>query len=175
MFADYESREACQSIRQPYYNLSGWPIENGIEAQLYQMNGYRVVSAGEDTFIKCEKKIQDGVILITEQPEEQVSLKKTVLDPQENWNGNGFLDAQQVSDAYALETNADKVYVYFPVEKLNTKEVEHAQLVKQYQYQGETCYDNLLGGVTDDGKYIQGIVYTRDETEIKISVFVDGK
>lgn len=91
LFADYESREACQSIRQPYYNLSGWPIENGIEAQLYQMNGYRVVSAGEDTFIKCEKKIQDGVILITEQPEEQISLKKTVLDPQENWNGNGFL------------------------------------------------------------------------------------
>ena len=134
-----------------------------------------MVSAGEDTFIKCEKKIQDGVILITEQPEEQVSLKKTGLDPQENWNGNGFLDAQQVSDAYALETNAGKVYVYFPVEKLNTKEVEHAQLVKQYQYQGETCYDNLLGGVTDDGKYIQGIVYTRDETEIKISVFVDGK
>lgn len=175
LFADYESREACQSIRQPYYNLSGWPIENGIEAQLYQMNGYRVVSAGEDTFIKCEKKIQDGVILITEQPEEQISLKKTVLDPQENWNGNGFLDAQQVSDAYALETNAGKVYVYFPVEKLDTKEVEHAQLVKQYQYQGETCYDNLLGGVTDDGKYIQGIVYTRDETEIKISVFVDGK
>ena len=65
--------------------------------------------------------------------------------------------------------------MYFPVEKVNTKEVEHAQLVKQYQYQGETCYDNLLGGVTDDGKYIQGIVYTRDETEIKISVFVDGK
>lgn len=67
-----------------------------------------MVSAGEDTFIKCEKKIQDGVILITEQPEEQISLKKTVLDPQENWNGNGFLDAQQVSDAYALETNAAK-------------------------------------------------------------------
>ena len=50
-----------------------------------------------------------------------------------------------------------------------------AQLVKQYQYQGETCYDNLLGGVTDDRICIQGIVYTRDETEIKISVFVDGK
>ena len=71
-----------------------------------------------------------------------MKLEKTVLDPQENWNGNGFLDAQ---------------------------------LVKQYQYQGETCYDNLLGGVTDDGNYIHGIVYTRDETEIKISVIVDGK
>lgn len=127
------------------------------------MNGYHVVSAGEDTFIKCEKKIQAGIILITEQPDEQASLEKTVLD------------AQQVTDAYALETNAGKVYVYFPVAKLNTKDLEHAQMVKQYQYQGETCYDNLLCGVTDDGKYIHGIVYTRDETEIKISVFVDGK
>ena len=175
LFADYESREAYQTVQQPYYNLAGWPIENGIEDQLYQINGYRIVSAGEDTYIKCEKKIQDDIILITEQPQEQVALEKTVLDSQENWNGNGFIDAKQVTDAYTLETDTEKVYVYFPVEKLNTDDVEHAQLVKQYQYQDETCYRNILGGVTDDGKYIRGIIYTRDESEIKISVFVDEK
>lgn len=175
LFADYVSREAYQTVQQPYYNLAGWPIENGIEDQLYQMNGYRVVSTDEDTYIKCEKKIQNDIILITENPQEQVTLEKTVLDSQENWNGNGFIDAKQVADAYALETDAEKIYVYFPVEKLNTEDVEHAQLVKQYQYQDKTCYDNLLGGVTDDGKYIRGIIYTRDESEIKISVFVDEK
>lgn len=175
LLTDYESREAYQTVRCPYYNLAGWPIENGIEDQLYQINGYRIVSAGEDTYIKCEKKIQDDIILITEQPQEQVALEKTVLDSQENWNGNGFIDAKQVTDAYTLETDAEKVYVYFPVEKLNTDDVEHAQLVKQYQYQDETCYRNILGGVTDDGRYIRGIIYTRDESEIKISVFVDKK
>lgn len=174
LFADYESREAYQSVQQPYYNLEGWPIENGIEDQLYQLNGYRVVSAGEDTYVKCEKKIQDDIILITEQPQEQVTLEKTVLDSQENWNGNGFIDAKQVVDAYTVETDSEKVYVYFPVDKLNTKDVERAQLVKQYQYQGRTCYDNILGGVTDDGKYIRGIIYTRDDSDIKISVFVDA-
>lgn len=175
LLTDYESREAYQTVRCPYYNLAGWPIENGIENQLYLMNGYRVVGAGEDTYVKCEKKIQDDIILITEQPQEQVALEKTVLDSQENWNGNGFIDAKQVTDAYTLETDAEKVYVYFPVEKLNTDDVEHAQLVKQYQYQDETCYRNILGGVTDDGRYIRGIIYTRDESEIKISVFVDEK
>ena len=85
----------------------------------------------------------------------------------------GFIDAEQVADAYTLETDVEKVYVYFPVEKLDTKEVKEAQLVKQYQYKGETCYDNIISKVTDDGKYIHGIVYTRDETEIKISVFID--
>ena len=80
-----------------------------------------------------------------------------------------------MADAYDVETGSAKVYVYFPVEKLNTDDVEHAQLVKQYQYQDETCYDNILSGVTDDGKYIRGIIYTRDESEIKISVFVDEK
>ena len=139
------------------------------------MNGYRVVSADEDHYVPCEKKIQDDIILITEDPEEQVKLEKTTLDAPENWNGNGFIDAKQVADAYAVETNARKIYVYFPVEKLQTKDVKHAQLVKQYQYQGKTCYDNILGEVTDDGRYITGILYTRDESEIKISVFVDGK
>lgn len=173
LLTDYESREAYQTVRCPYYNLAGWPIENGIENQLYLMNGYRVVGAGEDTYVKCEKKIQDDIILITENPKDQILLEKTSLDSQENWNGNGFIDAKQVASAYAFDTNSEKVYVYFPVEKLDTKEVKEAQLVKQYQYKGETCYDNIISKVTDDGKYIHGIVYTRDETEIKISVFID--
>lgn len=173
LLTDYESREAYQTVRCPYYNLAGWPIENGIENQLYRMNGYRVVGAGEDTYVKCEKKIQDDIILITENPKDQIILDKTSLDSQENWNGNGFIDAKQVASAYAFDTNSEKVYVYFPVEKLDTKEVKEAQLVKQYQYKGETCYDNIISKVTDDGKYIHGIVYTRDETEIKISVFID--
>lgn len=173
LLTDYESREAYQTVRCPYYNLAGWPIENGIEDQLYQINGYRIVSAGEDTYIKCEKKIQDDIILITENPKDQIILEKTSLDSQENWNGNGFIDAKQVASAYAFDTNSEKVYVYFPVEKLDTKEVKEAQLVKQYQYKGETCYDNIISKVTDDGKFIHGIVYTRDETEIKISVFID--
>lgn len=173
LLTDYESREAYQTVWCPYYNLAGWPIENGIENQLYLMNGYRVVGAGEDTYVKCEKKIQDDIILITENPKDQIILEKTSLDSQENWNGNGFIDAKQVASAYAFDTNSEKVYVYFPVEKLDTKEVKEAQLVKQYQYKGETCYDNIISKVTDDGKYIHGIVYTRDETEIKISVFID--
>lgn len=173
LLTDYESREAYQTVGCPYYNLAGWPIENGIENQLYLMNGYRVVGAGEDTYVKCEKKIQDDIILITENPKDQIILEKTSLDSQENWNGNGFIDAKQVASAYAFDTNSEKVYVYFPVEKLDTKEVKEAQLVKQYQYKGETCYDNIISKVTDDGKYIHGIVYTRDETEIKISVFID--
>lgn len=173
LLTDYESREAYQTVRCPYYNLAGWPIENGIENQLYLMNGYRVVGAGEDTYVKCEKKIQDDIILITENPKDQILLEKTSLDSQENWNGNGFIDAKQVANAYTFDTNSEKVYVYFPVEKLDTKEVKEAQLVKQYQYKGETCYDNIISKVTDDGKYIHGIVYTRDETEIKISVFID--
>lgn len=173
LLTDYESREAYQTVRCPYYNLAGWPIENGIENQLYLMNGYRVVGAGEDTYVKCEKKIQDDIILITENPKDQIILEKTSLDSQENWNGNGFIDAKQVASAYTFDTNSEKVYVYFPVEKLDTKEVKEAQLVKQYQYKGETCYDNIISKVTDDGKYIHGIVYTRDETEIKMSVFID--
>ena len=173
LLTDYESREAYQAVGCPYYNLAGWPIENGIENQLYLMNGYRVVGAGEDTYVKCEKKIQDDIILITENPKDQIILEKTSLDSQENWNGNGFIDAKQVASAYTFDTNSEKVYAYFPVEKLDTKEVKEAQLVKQYQYKGETCYDNIISKVTDDGKYIHGIVYTRDETEIKMSVFID--
>ncbi|MEI3189022.1 MAG: hypothetical protein V8S38_04910 [Lachnospiraceae bacterium] len=46
-----------------------------------------------------------------------MTLEKTGLNSQENWNGNGFIDAEQVADAYTLETDVEKVYVYFPGQK----------------------------------------------------------
>ena len=123
LLVDYESQEAYQSVCQPYYNLAGWPIENGIEDQLYQVNGYRVVNAGEDSYMKCEKKIQDDIILITEKPEERVDLEKSVLDSPDNWNGNGFIDAKQVADAYDVETGFCKSICVFSSEKIKHKKM----------------------------------------------------
>ena len=56
LLTDYESREAYQTVRCPYYNLAGWPIENGLENQLYLMNGYRVV--GAVTYENVRKKFR---------------------------------------------------------------------------------------------------------------------
>ena len=46
--------------------------------------------------------------------------------------------------------------------------------VKKRRYHCKMKYEVFMR-VTDDGRYIHGIVYTRDELEIKISVFVDRK
>ena len=57
-------------------------------------------------------RIQDDIILIAvKKPEDQVKLEKTILDPQENWNGNGFLDAEQVADAIQLRTMTHERYM----------------------------------------------------------------
>ena len=58
--------------------------------------------AGEDTYVKCEKKIQDDIILITENPKDQIILEKTSLDSQKNWNGNGLFDDEAGSQCLCI-------------------------------------------------------------------------
>ena len=176
LFVDYDSKVHYDTIESPYYNIAGSPIDFGIDNNLLYVNGYRIVDSAEDVYISCDKTVIDDIVLITEHADEYVSITKTMLDDAAEWNGHGFINAKQIFDAYALDTDSDKVYIYVPVDKLSeTGTAENAQtvLVKQYQYKGERRHNNIITDPTDDGKYIGGIIYKDDYTELKFSVFTD--
>lgn len=173
LLVDYASKEYYDIINNPGYNISGTPLDSQIDDNMVYINGYRLTDSREDTYIDCEKNIIDDIILITKYPEETVSIEKTVMDAADKWNGHGFCNAKQVFDAYDLETDSSKVYIYVPVDKLRAEDLSQAAIVKQYTDEGGINHRNVLGGLTDDGRYIHGIIYTRDYTDIKFSVFID--
>lgn len=173
LFVDYDSPEHYRAIEKPYYNIAGSPIESGIDEHMLYMNGYRLVDYSEDVYVDCTKKESCGVLMITELAEEQVTLTKTTIDPASEWNGRGFLDAEQVSDAYALNTESRKVHVYIPVDSLSTTHTEQADIVLQYVYDGKICYYKVPGGLTDDGNYLEAGISTKDRSDIRFAVLVD--
>jgi len=173
LFVDYTNKEQYASIKSPYYNIAGSPIDSDVEDNMHCINGYRVTSVIEDAYVEYKKTIIDDIILITENPEAEVSIEKTTIDDASQWNGKGFINAKQIFDAYALHTDASKVYVFIPMDKFYTEGMKQVSMVKQFSNDGNVVYKNVLGGLTDDEKYLHGVIYTEDYTDIKISVFMN--
>lgn len=72
LFVDYDSKEHYDTIANPWYNIAGSPIENGIGKNMLYINGYLSTSGSDDTYRECKKTVIDDIILITEYSEEEV-------------------------------------------------------------------------------------------------------
>ncbi len=174
LFVDYDSKEHYDTIANPWYNIAGSPIENGIGENMLYINGYLNATGIDDTYRECKKTIIDDIILITEYPEEEVFIEKTRgMCDASNWNGRGLMNARQIFDSYALETNSKQVEIYIPVDKLATEDLEQVEIAEQYYYNGSMKWHVASSGFTDDGKYVHGTVYPQDYTEFKFTVLKD--
>lgn len=168
LFVDYDSRDHYSSIKKPYYDIIGTPINLGIEYNLQYVNEYLMTGLREDVYVSCEKKIIDDILLVTEYPDEMVTLEKNAEDIK------GFISdidkKKQVLDTYILETESERVYIYVPLDKLSTKDIdiEDVELLAGYRFKDLHVTNRL----TDDGKYISAIIYTRDNPYIEFSLFV---
>ncbi len=74
LFADYDSKRHYDTIEQPYYNIAGYPIENGIEDNMLYLNGYHLLFGAKDENVNCEKQESEGMLVITAMSGETVSL-----------------------------------------------------------------------------------------------------
>lgn len=83
------------------------------------------------------------------------------------------MNARQIFDSYALETNSKQVEIYIPVDKLATEDLEQVEIAEQYYYNGSMKWHVASSGFTDDGKYVHGTVYPQDYTEFKFTVLKD--
>ena len=90
----------------------------------------------------------------------------TELDAESNWNGYGAIDAGQIVQAYALDTDASVVDVYIPAKSLHVKDRSKVVIGMQYDFEGEHHYKILNPKLSDDGVYIHAKVYARDYSDI---------
>ncbi len=98
----------------------------------------------------------------------------TELDAESNWNGYGAIDAGQIVQAYALDTDASVVDVYIPAKSLHVKDRSKVVIGMQYDFEGEHHYKILNPKLSDDGVYIHAKVYARDYSDICFAPFVDA-
>ena len=167
LFVDYDSKEHYEAIVRSAKGYNGTALQPiwDTKRNLPYINEYLTVEYEEATYVDCEKKIVDGILFITEFPEETVTVEKL----------SGFTDgfvkknAEFVFDVYALETESDIVHVFVPTEALSetgrkTPGLATAKGAKEI---------HVSSDLTVDGKYVGGPLYTRDyEGSIEFSVYV---
>lgn len=160
LFVDYDSKDSYDTILK---SRDSQKLDT--HRNLPYVNEYLDVYSGETKYVGCEKKMVDGVLFVTEYPEETVTVEKKT----------GFSDnfskknVKLVSDVYSLNTESDIVFVFMPVEQLSLGRDDRPRIVVQEA--GEEEYTSAF--FTDDGKYVGVQIYMRDhEDAVEFAAYV---
>ncbi|MGN0421979.1 MAG: hypothetical protein ACI4EY_04520 [Lachnospiraceae bacterium] len=101
--------------------------------------------------------------------------EKTQIDDPSNWDGRGFLGAEQIMEAYSITTDADQIVLYIPKELLETAEVKGAKVALQYKADGNPRYEGSLTFTTGRDNYLMTTIYMRDYEDMIFTVMRSAK
>lgn len=161
LFVDYDSKAHYDAIMNSK-EKSIWDTKQNLP----YINEYLNVEYKETEYVNCEKKTVDGILFVTEYPEETVTVEK------QSGFSDGFVkkNAKLVFDVYMLDTESDIVHVFVPVEALSGMGRKTTGFVVQED--GKEDYRGSAR-LTSDGKYAGTTIYMRDhEGAIEFSVYV---
>lgn len=167
LFVDYDSKEHYEAILQWAEEADGTSLGMiwDTKQNLSYINEYLTVKSKETTYVSCEKKMVDGMLFVTEHPEETVTVEKLSGFTNEFTQKNSKL----VFDVYTLETESDIVHVFVPMELLAEIGRKTPGLTGMT---GEKVI-HVSSDLTADGKYVGGIIYMRNyEGPVEFSVYV---
>lgn len=169
---NYDMEDYYIFIREQYYICSDSSEENfeteycRYEIQQYE-DFYYIAQGG--TYCRFEKADAD-------------------MHPASEWNGRGFINAKKVYEAYRVESDAKRIYLFIPMNDVNTDGINEDMFYKSnirivnQKYDAEGGYDYIscitdyVGdlNVQDSEKYITATVYGNDlEDEYIFSLFID--
>ena len=170
MLVNYDNKKYYNKINRPYYNLTGSPRESGIEDNLMHVNEYRIIGDDYDEYYYCQKAEFNGVILTTIVECEYLTIQEAKKKSTAEWDGIGFSFPLKVSKAYSINTDAKKIQVYMPLNKIVTLRPSDTKIILQHDGRNET----LTTDVTDDYKYLTATIYTPDYYEdLRIAALID--
>lgn len=181
LFVDYDSKEHYDTIKNP---AGDW------EKNLLYVNQYLDMRGREDTYVRCEKLVTDGIVIIPEYAGQQVELKEKTDSSDDISDEHAmmmkYLNQQlakekkitlenpdkknQVYGTYVLNTESESVNIYVPLDRLYIQDYNPEQLQFKFWNRGGRIHTNST--LTDDEKYIGVELYKRDYEEVEFSIFL---
>lgn len=181
LFVDYDSKEHYDTIKNP---AGDW------EKNLLYVNQYLDMRGREDTYVRCEKLVTDGIVIIPEYAGQQVELKEKTDSSDDISDEHAmmmkYLNQQlakekkitlenpdkkdQVYGTYVLNTESESVNIYVPLDRLYIQDYNPEQLQFKFWNRGGRIHTNST--LTDDEKYIGVKLYKREYEEVEFSLFL---
>ncbi|MBQ8598206.1 MAG: hypothetical protein IJ409_10490 [Lachnospiraceae bacterium] len=172
LFVSYNSEEDYKTCRsESYYNLLGTPIQGDVDKNELFIREYYSLEYDEEEYVVNEVLEHDGFYYTVEDGSE-VYFEEAEIDDPDNWNGRGFLGAEQAMEAYSVYTDADKITLYIPVDQIDGDGEYGWGIALQYVADGEKRYKRSLTFDTGEGDYLVTTIRPEGYTDLIFTVLV---
>ena len=173
LFVSYNSKEDYKKCKdESYYNLLGTPIQGDVDKNELFIREYYSLERDEEEYVVNEILEYDGFYYTVEDGDE-VYFEEADIDNPDNWNGRGYLAAEQAMEAYRINTDADKIRLYIPVDRIDGNGEHGWGIALQYYAEGETHYKRALTSTIGGEEYLVATIYMRDYEDLIFTVLVD--
>lgn len=98
-------------------------------------------------------------------------VEETVIDPME-WKGRGYKNPVQLSEAYAIETDAKEVFVFWDISNVDEKYLPGIAL--RYTYEGMQGYDGATLTEEIGSSYLSKNIYNKNYSDIVAVLMMEG-
>lgn len=169
---DYESREGYDAVAGNSFNLTGTPIAYNVEDYALFIDEYKVFRSDEEEYVDFEVGKYDNFYYCMIEGT-YCNFEKTSISSPSTWNGSGFLNASQIYEAYAVDSDAKSLIIWVPYADIRSKEVDNTRFVTQYYYKEETRYGTGITKKIADDAYMTTTLYPGRYESLKFSVFTD--
>lgn len=175
LFVSYNSEEDYKKCKSDgYYNLLGTPIQGDVDKNELFIREYYSLEYDEEEYVVNEV-LEYDCFYYTMEGGSEVYFEETEIDDPDNWNGRGYLGAKQAMKAYRIDTDADKITLYIPVDEIDGSGEHGWGIALQYVKDGETHYKRALTFDTGNEEYLVSKIYMRDYEDLIFTVLVDTK
>lgn len=172
LFVSYNSKEDYKKCKSnSYYNLLGTPIQGDVDKNELFVREYYSLEHDEEEYVVNEVLEYDGFYYTVEDGSE-VYFEEAEIDDPDNWNGRGYLGAEQAMEAYHIDTNANKMRLYIPVERIDGDGEHGWGIALQTIADGEVDYSRALTFDTGEGEYLVATIYPDRYEDIIFTVLV---
>lgn len=172
LFVSYNSKEDYKKCKDcGYYNLLGTPIQGDVNKNQLFIREYYALEYEEEEYKVNEVFGYDGFYYTVEDGR-AVYFEEAQIDSADNWNGKGFLGAEQAMEAYLIDTDAEKLVLYIPVDKIDGDDRKGCGIALQSVKDGETKYSRALTFDTGNGEYLVATIYPDEYEDLIFTVLI---
>lgn len=174
LFANYRSEQDYAHMGDDQIRaIWGFPVTNNVDKYALFIEDYVQLEKNEVDYKKYTVKKHDDIYYVLKNGT-YAEFKKTLMGNANYWRGYGAANCRQVHEAYEIDTDASSIHIWIAYEDIGYTAEDDIKLGLQYMDDGREVH--AIGLTSDDigqDQYLYYIIYMRDYSDMKFSVFLD--
>lgn len=178
LIINYRNTADYNKAKESMFDIIGHPIDSNIEKYAIYISNYSLISTDKDENIKHCKYLlytykDNFYYILTDTPNNSYcnitnlsNSTNTALD-ESAWHGHGILNPQKIFGDYELNTNAEKVLLFIPIDRLDYGNHQKIKLCVLSNYNTHPNYKAESTGMLGENtnyQYLTAVLYNNTQS-----------